>query len=187
MGSAGEVVPVAESAVAQVVDPAEVAGSNRPAVGPDDGPLADLADRGAIHPIHGSPGSAAATGPHPSAEHGRPPGSATGEGARRTYRTPREDQSERSLRALVTTRSTQVSPTAALRAREVAMPSADDLAVAEAELVVVRRHYVPPTALAAGLRRDRPERRPAGGNQPAGQPNRPSPPGQPAPSGPDVL
>jgi hypothetical protein len=56
---------------------------------------------------------------------------------------------------LVTTRSTQVSSTAAMRAREVAVPDAADLAEAEAELVIVRRHYVPPTSLPAGRRPDR--------------------------------
>ena len=128
-------------------------------------PLTDTAAHEAAHPFAGSPGTAAATGPSHSQEHGHPPG----EGARRSYRTPREDQSERSLRALVTTRSTQVSPTAALRAREVAVPTAQELLAAEAALVLVRRHYVPPTALAAGRRRDRTDRRPTGGNQSAGQ------------------
>jgi hypothetical protein len=127
--------------------------------------LAGSAVPEAQHAFAGSPGTAAATGPSHPPEHGRP----SGEGPRRSYRTPREDQSERSLRALVTTRSTQVSPTAAMRAREVAVPTAEDLLAAEADLVVVRRHYVPPTALEAGRRRDRTERRPTGGNQSAGQ------------------
>jgi hypothetical protein len=56
---------------------------------------------------------------------------------------------------LVTTRSTQVSSTTAMREREVALPGAADLAEAEAELVIVRRHYVPPTSLPAGRRPDR--------------------------------
>ncbi|HEY5878938.1 MAG TPA: hypothetical protein VIU11_08505 [Nakamurella sp.] len=42
-----------------------------------------------------------------------------------------------------------------MRAREVALPDAADLAAAEAELVIVRRHYVPPTSLSAGRRPDR--------------------------------
>ena len=62
----------------------------------------------------------------------------------------------------MTTRSTQVSVTAALRAREVALPSAADLAAAEESLVMVRRHYVPPTVLATGRRPDRTGRRPSG-------------------------
>jgi len=129
----------------------------------DDSPDATDAP-GMPHTFSGSPGTAATTAPGHPAERGRP----SGEGQRRSYRTPREDQSERSLRALVTTRSTQVSPTAAIRAREVAVPTAADLLDAEADLVVVRRHYVPPTALAAGRRRDRSERRPSGGGQPGG-------------------
>ncbi len=48
-----------------------------------------------------------------------------------------------------------MSSTAAMRAREVALPDAADLAAAEAELVIVRRHYVPPTTLPAGRRPDR--------------------------------
>jgi hypothetical protein len=70
----------------------------------------------------------------------------------------------------VTTRATQVSPTAALRAREVALPSVAELAAAEADLVIVRRHYVPPTTLTAGRRQDWPNRRGSagqGGTRPA--------------------
>ncbi len=89
---------------------------------------------------------------------GSAPPSGAGERPRRS-RSSRDDASERSLRSLVTTRGTQVSPTAALRAREVALPTAEDLAAAEQDVVLVRRHYVPPTALTAGRRRDRPDRR----------------------------
>lgn len=127
------------------------------------------ADSEPVHEVvHGSPG-AAPTGPSHAQgpQRDRPdrrPGTAlpAGEPARRTGRTSREEASERSLRSLVTTRSTQVSPTAALRAREVALPSAADLAAAEESLVMVRRHYVPPTVLAAGRRPDRTGRRPSG-------------------------
>jgi hypothetical protein len=55
---------------------------------------------------------------------------------------------ERSLRALVSTRTTQLPFDVAMRAREVAQPSAQDLADAERDLVLVRRHYVPPAPLA---------------------------------------
>ena len=54
---------------------------------------------------------------------------------------------ERSLRALVSTRTTQLPFDVAMRAREVAQPSAQDLADAERDLVIVRRHYVPPAPL----------------------------------------
>jgi len=146
--------PAAATANATFAAPAEL-----------DDPLAGSAVPEAQHAFAGSPGTAAATGPSHPPEHGRP----SGEGPRRSYRTPREDQSERSLRALVTTRSTQVSPTAAMRAREVAVPAAEDLLAAAADLVLVRRHYIPPTPLEAGRRRDRTDRRPTGGNQSAGQ------------------
>ena len=97
--------------------------------------------------------------------------SSGGEPPRRTGRSTREEASERSLRSLVTTRSTQVSTTAALRAREVALPSPAELAAAEADLVIVRRHYVPPTTLTSGRRQDWPNRRGSGGQagaRPAG-------------------
>lgn len=58
-----------------------------------------------------------------------------------------ESAGERLLRSLVSTRPTQLSPTAAMRAREVAAPTAADLAEAEAELTIVRRNYVPPAPL----------------------------------------
>lgn len=54
---------------------------------------------------------------------------------------------ERSLRALVSTRTTQLPFDVAMRAREVAAPTAQDLADAERDLVLVRRHYVPPAPL----------------------------------------
>lgn len=66
----------------------------------------------------------------------------------------------------MTTRSTQVPSTAAMRAREVAVPDAEDLAAAEAELVIVRRHYVPPTSLPAGRRTDRRGGQPRSGRDP---------------------
>lgn len=44
-------------------------------------------------------------------------------------------------------RGTQLSSADALRAREFAQPTADDLAAAEADVVLVRRHYVPPAPL----------------------------------------
>jgi hypothetical protein len=39
---------------------------------------------------------------------------------------------------------TGLSPSAALRARDLDRPTADDLARAEAELTIVRRHWTPP-------------------------------------------
>jgi hypothetical protein len=54
-----------------------------------------------------------------------------------------ETSSERGLRGLVGGGSSQVSVTAALRARDAARPTEDDLAAAEANLVIVRRGWVP--------------------------------------------
>lgn len=156
------VAPSSEAAGDQAAHPAVPAGESGTSPGAPGG--------------HGSPGDAPTHLPaagHPGApNHGgqgrsrdRPaehtPGRAnsSGEPPRRAGRTYRDDAAERSLRSLVTTRSTQVTPSAALRAREVALPSAEDLAQAEAETVIVRRHYVPPTVLAAGRRTDRPVRR----------------------------
>jgi hypothetical protein len=74
----------------------------------------------------------------------------------------RVDHAERALRGLVTTHGTQVSWSAATRAREVAMPSAADLAAAAAEVVIVRRNYTPPQPLRTARTGDgpRPRRRP---------------------------
>lgn len=54
-----------------------------------------------------------------------------------------EAASERGLRGLVGGGSSQVSVAAALRARDAARPTEDDLARAEEELIVVRRHWAP--------------------------------------------
>ncbi|MGW5557863.1 hypothetical protein ACWER9_11625 [Micromonospora sp. NPDC003944] len=51
--------------------------------------------------------------------------------------------SERGLRGLVGSGSSQVGLSAALRARDAARPDEDDLAEAEARVVVVRRNWVP--------------------------------------------
>jgi hypothetical protein len=56
-----------------------------------------------------------------------------------------------------------------MRAREVALPSAAELEAAEEELVLVRRHYVPPTALTAGRRTDATNRRSGQGREQPGQ------------------
>jgi hypothetical protein len=50
---------------------------------------------------------------------------------------------ERGLRGLVGGGSSQVSVTAAMRARDASRPTDDDLATAEAELAIVRRGWVP--------------------------------------------
>jgi hypothetical protein len=50
---------------------------------------------------------------------------------------------ERGLRGLVGSGSSQVSVAAALRARDAARPTDGDLAAAEAELMIIRRGWVP--------------------------------------------
>jgi hypothetical protein len=59
--------------------------------------------------------------------------------------TTRADRAEeRGLRGLVGAGATQVGVAAAMRARDAARPTAEDLEVAEREVQVVRRGYVPP-------------------------------------------
>lgn len=50
---------------------------------------------------------------------------------------------ERGLRGLVGGGSSQVSPQAAMRARDAARPRPEDLARAEAQLQIVRRYWTP--------------------------------------------
>ncbi|HET8659218.1 MAG TPA: hypothetical protein VFM55_09495 [Micromonosporaceae bacterium] len=57
-------------------------------------------------------------------------------------------EAERGLRGLVGAGSSQVSVGAALRARDAARPTDEDLAAAAAELVIVRRGWVPREPLA---------------------------------------
>jgi hypothetical protein len=58
-------------------------------------------------------------------------------------RPPDDPQAERGLRGLVGGGSSQVSVGAALRARDATRPTEADLTAAEAELVIVRRGWVP--------------------------------------------
>lgn len=53
------------------------------------------------------------------------------------------DDGERGLRGLVGSGSSQVSVTAALRARDAARPTDADLAEAEARVVIIRRNWIP--------------------------------------------
>jgi hypothetical protein len=60
---------------------------------------------------------------------------------------PEDDAvNERGLRGLVGGGSSQVSVTAALRARDATRPQPADLAAAEANLVIIRRGWTPPPA-----------------------------------------
>jgi hypothetical protein len=59
-------------------------------------------------------------------------------------RAARDDEdSERGLRGLIGAGSSQITPTAALRARDAARPTPEDLATADQELTLIRRHWVP--------------------------------------------
>lgn len=75
----------------------------------------------------------ATAGVHDPAEPPRRRGGPTGE----------ERDGERSLRGLVGPGSSQVGLSAALRARDAARPTEQELAEAESRLVIVRRNWVP--------------------------------------------
>ncbi|MGW4497781.1 hypothetical protein ACWENR_04070 [Micromonospora sp. NPDC004336] len=53
------------------------------------------------------------------------------------------DEGERGLRGLVGSGSSQVNVTAAMRARDAARPTDEDLARAEERVVVIRRNWTP--------------------------------------------
>lgn len=59
-------------------------------------------------------------------------------------RDPADPGDGRHGRRAATFRATQLSATDAMRAREVAVPSPADLAAAAADLVLIRRNYLPP-------------------------------------------
>jgi hypothetical protein len=123
--------PVAETSA--VLDP-------RPDGGPPVEPEVSASDGAAVESVAPGPrpaGRPARTGA-PAARPTRPaarPTSGAGAGG--------DDQSERGLRGLVGSGSSQVSVGAALRARDAARPTAEQLAEADAELVIVRRNWMP--------------------------------------------
>lgn len=55
-----------------------------------------------------------------------------------------EREAERGLRGLVGGGASQVSVAAAMRARDAARPSDEELAAAEANLIIIRRGWTPP-------------------------------------------
>jgi hypothetical protein len=57
---------------------------------------------------------------------------------------PDDRETERGLRGLVGGGSSQVRVGPALRARDAARPTAEDLAAAEADLIIIRRGWTPP-------------------------------------------
>jgi hypothetical protein len=67
-------------------------------------------------------------------------------GKRRTRGSAKgRDSAERGLRELVGNTPSQLGPVGALRGRDVNRPTDEDLAAAERDLVVVRRHWTPPS------------------------------------------
>jgi hypothetical protein len=110
-------------------------------------------------PASGAPASSAPTSGAPTS--GAPVGSTTAGGAAAGGtggdRVPGaepgnsdETPTERGLRGLVGGGSSQVSVTAALRARDAARPRDADLAAAETDLVIIRRGWVPRDDLPRG-------------------------------------
>ena len=69
--------------------------------------------------------------------------------AKRKPRTRRTD-AERGLRGIVGAGPSQVGVLGAMRARDAARPTEEDLAAAERDMVIIRRHYVAPDTLPGG-------------------------------------
>ncbi|MBQ1045882.1 MULTISPECIES: hypothetical protein [unclassified Micromonospora] len=89
-------------------------------------------------------GTTASTAPvHDDVTPRSPRGGRPGEPEPRARRAAPAEEGERGLRGLVGSGSSQVSVTAALRARDAARPTDDDLAEAEQRVVLIRRNWVP--------------------------------------------
>jgi hypothetical protein len=84
------------------------------------------------------------------APQGPPPPRATeaaaADAAPRPPRQHRDHHAERGLRDLVGAGHSQLGVSGALRGRDVNRPSEQDLAEAERDVVIVRRHWKPPNA-----------------------------------------
>ncbi|PSK65398.1 hypothetical protein B0E53_02666 [Micromonospora sp. MH33] len=103
--------------------------------------------------MHDDDGSRSPRGARRTEPESSDDGSRSPRGARRTELEPSDprgrrpgppaDEGERGLRGLVGSGSSQVSVTAALRARDAARPTDEHLAEAEARVVIVRRNWVP--------------------------------------------
>ncbi|HEX6756175.1 MAG TPA: hypothetical protein VF109_09540 [Mycobacteriales bacterium] len=96
----------------------------------------------------GTPGEHAAPVAEPPAEERPAPAApvapAEAEVGKVAKARPRRADAERGLRGIVGAGPSQVGTAGAMRARDAARPTAEDLAAAERDLVIVRRHYVPP-------------------------------------------
>jgi len=93
-------------------------------------------------PAAGRSPAGPATGRAPQTA-GGPPADERGRTGGRA-RSGRRGDVERGLRGIVGAGPSQVGVVGAMRARDAARPTAEDMAAAERDLVVVRRHYVPP-------------------------------------------
>ncbi|PRY20000.1 hypothetical protein CLV70_12638 [Pseudosporangium ferrugineum] len=110
-------------------------------------PAATAPPRPGSAPPGARPAASANPGARPSAATARP----SGPGSRAPgARGGGEEPGERGLRGLVGSGSSQVSVTAALRARDAARPSEQQLADAERDLTIVRRNWVPREDLPRG-------------------------------------
>jgi hypothetical protein len=89
----------------------------------------------------------------------------------RNPRGGRNSGGERGPQGLEGSRTTQVSATDAMRAREFGRPTAEDLAAAEQQVVLVRRNYVPPTPLQHSSRQQS-SRQQSSRRQPSGRSGR---------------
>jgi hypothetical protein len=114
-------------------------------------PPVDDAPREYAVPPAASPAAPATEVSAPSPGQDEPPGSgdapdATGAAAKRKAKARRNDV-ERGLRGIVGAGPSQVGVLGAMRARDAARPTAQEMAAAERDVVIVRRHYVPPDNL----------------------------------------
>lgn len=92
----------------------------------------------------GTSGEYAAAPPAPPVEKAPPPEPVREPVRERPEKRPRRPDLERGLRGIVGAGPSQVGVSGAMRARDAARPTPEDLAAAERDLVIVRRHYVPP-------------------------------------------
>jgi hypothetical protein len=135
-------------------------GTDRP-VGPGEGrrrhrrrPAEASGPSAGTPPEAGHPGPATPTSPQaPAPESSAPRRGRPGSGPpdRQQPRRRRREDDERGLRDLVGAGPSWLGVDGALRARDVNRPTAEDLAEAEREVQVVRRHWTPPDG--GGVRR----------------------------------
>ncbi|MBQ1051639.1 hypothetical protein KBX50_24625 [Micromonospora sp. C51] len=90
------------------------------------------------HRHHGAPGGGVDSGAAATTA-----GVHDGGEAPRGRRNGAPEEGERGLRGLVGSGSSQVSVTAAMRARDAARPTDEDLAAAAERVVIVRRNWTP--------------------------------------------